>query len=80
MQDFSAFLDVRRYKIGLIKTASENTYLKIAFPGFPPSIEDLSSVLHPELLSGGVEKSAAAAAQDLILVEVDGQCPRQGSI
>ena len=41
--------------MGFIKTASENTYLKIVLPAFPPSIEHLSSALHPELLSGGGE-------------------------
>ena len=59
--------------MGLIKTASENTYLKIVLPAFPPSIEYLSSALHPELLSGGGE------AQPSPRTEVDHQCPWQVS-
>ena len=66
MKDFSALLDIRR--IGLIKLAPENTYLKTCPTSLhtltPPrhrhsSVQLLSpvliSALHTELLSGRVE-------------------------
>ena len=79
MKDFSAFLDMRRYKNCAHKIGSWK-YLTIwrpVLPVFPRAQECLISALHLELLSGSCWKSTAAAAHDLILVEVDGKCQWQ---
>ena len=60
-------------RIGLIKSSPENIYLKTWSASFSQSTEGLLPDCHPELLSGGW-RSAAAAAQDLILVDVDDKC------
>lgn len=71
MKDFSAFLD-RRFKNWAHKICSQK-YLPedLCLPFYSPAC--LISALHPKLLSG-VLKIAAAAAHDLVSVEVDGKC------
>ena len=71
---FQIWGDIR---VGFIKSTPENIYLRTSLASFPPSTECLISALHPELLSGGCWKSAAAIAHDLILVEVDSKCQWQ---
>ena len=74
-EGFGAFLDMRRYKNWDHKISSWK-YLA----------EDLSCQLFPHFCSqpwtllGGCWRSAATAAHDLIIVEVDGKCPWQVSI
>ena len=56
VNDFSAFLDMRRCKKnGLVESSSENTYLKASSTSFPQSTECLIPDLYPELLPACVE-------------------------
>jgi len=86
MKDFSAFLDIRRHKNWAHKISSWK-YLTIWRPVLPVSTSPPQhqhrgphSCSPPWAPFRGCWKSAAAAAPDLILVEVDGKCPWQVTI
>ena len=73
MMDFSAFLDMRRYKNWAHKISSWDIYLKTCPTSFPWA--QSASFLVPTLNSfRECWKSAVAAASDLILIEVDDKC------
>ena len=77
MKYFSAFLDMGRYKSWAYKIFSciqYLNYLKYCPASFSQSSECLiSDLLHPELLSGGVE-GMQLAVYNSVLVEVEGRC------
>ena len=77
MKDFSAFLDMRRYKNRAHKISSWE-YITIKGPSCQlPGAQSASFLLSPPSSLRGCWRSAAAVAHDLILVEADGKHPWQ---
>ena len=75
MKDFSAFLDIRRYKNEAHKIISWKCWIlwRPVLPVFPEhTVPHFCS--SPRSPFRGCLKSANAAAHDLILVEIDGKC------
>ena len=76
MKDFSAFLVMGRYKTWALKIKLSD-YLRVCFPAPCPSrppptpAQSTSCLLHPELLSAGIEDQQL---QQHDLIVVDDRC------
>ena len=77
MKDFSAFLNMRRYKAGLIKSSSENVYLKPCRASFSHSTRD-SFTLSTLSSSRGAERQQLQ--QLFNPAEVEANCSCSGTL
>ena len=77
MKDFSSFLDMRRYKAGLIKSSSENVCLKPCHASFSRSTGD-SFTLSTLSSSRGAERQQVQ--QLFNPAEAEGKCSCSGPL